>query len=55
MKATSLLPTLTGVTALAALTGCGGQTAKPSAQGPSKPMNILYIMCDDHSYQTISA
>lgn len=21
----------------------------------SKPMNILYIMCDDHSYQTISA
>ena len=20
-----------------------------------KPMNILYIMCDDHSYQTISA
>ena len=21
----------------------------------AKPMNILYIMCDDHSYQTISA
>ena len=20
-----------------------------------KPMNIIYIMCDDHSYQTISA
>ena len=23
--------------------------------GPKKPMNIIYIMCDDHSYQTISA
>ncbi len=23
--------------------------------GKKKPMNIIYIMCDDHSYQTISA
>ncbi len=49
----NLLPALTGITALTALTGCGGKTAKPDV--PAKPMNILYIMCDDHSYQTISA
>ena len=26
-----------------------------SEQAAEKPMNILYIMCDDHSYQTLSA
>lgn len=34
----------------AALCSCAGK----QAGGASRP-NILYIMCDDHSYQTISA
>ena len=29
--------------------------ATDAVQGDEKPMNILFIMCDDHSYQTISA
>ena len=29
--------------------GCSEQVKE------QKPLNILYIMCDDHSYQTISA
>ena len=53
MKA--LLPVLTGMTALTTLTGCGGKDVKSVAEEPTKRMNILYIMCDDHSYQTISA
>ena len=32
---------------------CSQRTGKDA--GRDKPMNILYIMCDDHSYQTISA
>lgn len=32
-----------------AMAGCNGEKVE------KKPMNILYIMCDDHSYQTISA
>lgn len=36
-------------TAILSLTGCN------DAKNEDKPMNILYIMCDDHSYQTISA
>lgn len=29
-------------------------TSKPKIEA-QKPMNIIHIMCDDHSYQTISA
>ena len=36
-------------TALVPFVSCGDKKAE------QKPMNILYIMCDDHSYQTISA
>ena len=42
---------LTGMVALAA-TSCG---QKEKTQEQVKPMNILYIMSDDHSFQTISA
>lgn len=49
-----LLPVLTSLSALASLTGCAQKQETPvTADG--KPLNILYIMCDDHSYQTISA
>lgn len=41
--------------ALAGLTACAGADKKAEATAPEKPMNILFIMCDDHSYQTISA
>lgn len=34
-----------------ALIGCTGKQNNPEASAP----NIVYIMCDDHSYQTISA
>lgn len=49
---------MTGATAVASLwsfapAGCAPQ-AKENA-GEQKPLNIVYIMCDDHSYQTISA
>ncbi|MCC8170708.1 MAG: sulfatase [Parabacteroides sp.] len=40
---------LAGLTALVA-TACA-----PKEKAPEKKMNILYIMTDDHSYQTISA
>ncbi|MEG1544624.1 MAG: sulfatase [Tannerellaceae bacterium] len=42
---------LTGVAALAA-TSC---QVKKAEKETAKPMNILYIMSDDHSFQTISA
>lgn len=32
-----------------------GYAAQIMAQSAKKPMNIVYIMSDDHSYQTISA
>ena len=32
-----------------------GYAAQIMAQTSHKPMNIVYIMSDDHSYQTISA
>ena len=48
------LPAL-GTLALASLTACAGADKKAEATAPEKPMNILFIMCDDHSYQTISA
>lgn len=41
---------LSGITAMAALPSFSQNTAVTE-----KPMNILYIMCDDHSFQTISA
>ena len=42
-----LIYALTGVAATAA--SCGQQ------EQPIGPLNVVYIMCDDHSYQTISA
>lgn len=42
---------LTGIMALAS-TSCG---QKDKVNQVAKPMNILYIMTDDHSFQTISA
>ena len=41
--------------ALAGLAACTGGDKKQEAAAPEQPMNILFIMCDDHSYQTISA
>ena len=49
---TNQLFILTGLAAIAS-TSCG-QKENSSGQ-PAKPMNILYIMTDDHSFQTISA
>ena len=40
------------VAPLLALVACGGQK---NAENPKKPMNIIHIMTDDHSFQTISA
>ena len=40
---------LTGIATLPMLASCGDEVKQEG------PMNILYIMCDDHSYQTISA
>ncbi len=52
MKRQNLFLTLTGAAAaMVSLPACQGKK-EAAAQ---KPMNILYIMCDDHSYQTISA
>ena len=41
---------LTSATALAAAGACSQKETEPP-----KPLNVVYIMCDDHSYQTISA
>ena len=48
----TVLFSLTGAAVLASLPSC---KEKKVAEEAKKPMNILYIMCDDHSYQTISA
>lgn len=48
---TNQLFLLTGLAAVA-LPAC---VQKDKKEAPEKPMNILYIMCDDHSFQTISA
>ena len=41
---------------LMALTGVAATTASCAPQeAPQGPLNVVYIMCDDHSYQTISA
>lgn len=42
---------LSGASALVAAGSCGVKNA-PREQ---KPLNVVYIMCDDHSYQTVSA
>ena len=53
-KVTStLFYSLTGAAVLASLPSC--KAKKESDRNDKKPMNIVYIMCDDHSYQTISA
>ncbi|MBO4444113.1 MAG: sulfatase [Bacteroidaceae bacterium] len=52
MRNTAIIPVITGVTALATLSGCADKAKQEKKEAP---MNILYIMCDDHSYQTISA
>lgn len=49
LKLTSLLYPLAGATALAS---CGTKTQK--AQTERKPMNIVYIMTDDHTRQMMS-
>ena len=53
MKKTTEIPLAVGslgLAAVGALTGCSPQ----EAEAPDR-MNIVYIMCDDHSFQTISA
>ena len=41
---------MAGAAVLPLVASCGTAEEKPK-----EPMNILFIMCDDHSYQTISA
>ena len=41
---------MAGAAVLPFVASCGATGEKPK-----EPMNILFIMCDDHSYQTISA
>ena len=36
-------------------TGCGQDASEADGQEARKPLNIIYIMSDDHSYQTIGA
>lgn len=49
----TLIYSLAGTATLSSLAACG--TPKKPAAEAKKPMNIVYIMCDDHSFQTISA
>lgn len=49
------LTRLAAVASLATLAPYTGKAAENSSNGEKKPMNIVYIMCDDHSYQTVSA
>ena len=49
----SVLYSLTGVAMLSSLPSC--KVKKESGGNEKKSMNIVYIMCDDHSFQTISA
>ena len=51
MDKSKLFLALSGTAATAAAVSCGGDAEKL----PQKPLNVVYIMCDDHSYQTISA
>lgn len=41
--------------ALIATTSCNIKKTDSEQIAGKKPMNIIYIMSDDHSYQTISA
>lgn len=57
MKDISILK-LTGLTAISSVTpflttSCGAPGTAPGQM--QQPFNIVYIMCDDHSYQTVSA
>lgn len=49
----TLIYSLAGTATLSSLAACG--TPKKPVSEAKKPMNIVYIMCDDHSFQTISA
>ena len=49
----TLIYSLAGTATLSSLAACG--TLKKPVSEAKKPMNIVYIMCDDHSFQTISA
>lgn len=49
----ALLCSLTGTAAILSLSSFDAH--KEKREEPKKPFNIVYIMCDDHSYQTISA
>ena len=44
-----LSASMAGMAVLPMVTACG------NVQEQKGPMNVLFIMCDDHSYQTISA
>lgn len=48
----TLMVSLAGTAAVASLSSCKEKKEQATGQ---KPMNIVYIMCDDHSFQTISA
>lgn len=50
MDAPRLFLMLTGAAATAAAVSCSQAKKKTE-----KPLNVVYIMCDDHAYQTISA
>ena len=51
MNEKHLLYAVAGLSALAGVTACDGPSGKNVS---GKKLNIVYIMCDDHSYQTIS-
>ena len=53
-KFTSTLLLMTGAASAVSFVSCK-TNAKKSAAEEKEQMNIVYIMCDDHSYQTISA
>ena len=50
MKLNEVRKIFTGAAAVTAIGSCSD-----ISESPEQPMNIIYIMCDDHSYQTISA
>lgn len=50
MKVNEVRKIFTGAAAVTAIGSCSD-----ISESPEQPMNIIYIMCDDHSYQTISA
>lgn len=50
----TLFYSLTGTATLMSLSSFAG-VEKQKKEEAEKPMNVVYIMCDDHSYQTISA